>query len=118
MLTVIYKWQLTSSFERFSFLLPESFVCLFICVQNIWFFVSLAIFLWGACSLGFYAYLWGKLTHQVEAKKAHSLIPDVVKLPTLEVFLGKRNGESVRNFVNLVETYFQLTGVRDETTQA
>ena len=32
--------------------------------------------------------------------------------------MGKHDGESVRNFVTSVDTYFQLTGVRDETTQA
>ena len=54
----------------------------------------------------------------MEAKKAYSLIPDAVKLPAPEPFLGKHDGESVRNFLNAVDTFFSLTGINDDNTRA
>ena len=54
----------------------------------------------------------------MEAKKAYSLIPDAVKLPAPEPFLGKHDGESVCNFLNAVDTFFSLTGVNDDNTRA
>ena len=54
----------------------------------------------------------------MEAKKAYSLIPDAVKLPAPEPFLGKHDGESVHNLMNAVDTVLSLTGVNDDNTRA
>ena len=60
----------------------------------------------------------GKLTRQVEAKKVYSIIPDAVKVPAPEPFLGKHDEESLCNFLNAVDTFFSLTGVNDDNTRA
>ena len=54
----------------------------------------------------------------MQAKKAHGLVPDTVKLPPPELFHGEHDGETVRAFVNACETFFKLTGVGDANTQA
>ena len=58
------------------------------------------------------------LQHYVKAKKAHGLIPDSVKMSAPELFTGTHDGEMVRTFLNACETYFTLTSILDENTEA
>ena len=43
-------------------------------------------------------------------------MPDTVKMPYLELFTGKHDGEIVRQFINACGTYFKLTGVKNQNT--
>ena len=47
-----------------------------------------------------------KLNKQIIAKKAYRLVPDIVKMPPPELFTGKHDGETVRQFFNAYDTYF------------
>ena len=51
-------------------------------------------------------------------KAAYRLMPDTVKIPLLEHFTGKHDGETLRQFNNLYNTYLKLTGVKDENAKA
>ena len=41
-----------------------------------------------------------------------------VKMPVLELFTGKHNGETVETFLNACNMYFKLTSILDENTRA
>ena len=57
------------------------------------------------------------LKRQEQAKKAYGLVPDSVKMPALELFTGKHDGEMFRTFLNASETYFTITGISNENTK-
>ena len=45
------------------------------------------------------------------------MVPDSVKLPALELFTGTHDGEMLRNFLNVYNMYFKLTGISDESNK-
>ena len=45
-------------------------------------------------------------------------MPDTVKIPLPEHFTGKHDGETLRQFINLYNTYLKLTGVKDKNAKA
>ena len=45
-------------------------------------------------------------------------MPDTVKISLPELFMGNHDNKTVRQFTNACDTYFKLTGVKDEKTQA
>ena len=63
--------------------------------------------------------LTGELTTlqcKVQAKKAHGLVPDSVKMTAPELFTGTHI-EIIRAFLNACDTYFKLTGIKYENTK-
>ena len=41
-----------------------------------------------------------------------------MKMPLPELFTGKHDGETLRQYINAYSTYFKLTGVKDENMLA
>ena len=60
----------------------------------------------------------GTLWRQVQAKKAHGLVPDSVKMAAPELFTGTHGGEMVRILLNASNTFFKLAGIQDDNTKA
>ena len=58
------------------------------------------------------------LQRQVQAKKAHGLVLDSVKMPAPELLIGAHDDEMVRTFLSACDMYFELTGISDENTRA
>ena len=49
------------------------------------------------------------LQRYVWAKKSHGLVPDSVKLPAPEFFIGTHDGKTLRTFLNASNMYLKLT---------
>ena len=58
------------------------------------------------------------LQRQVQAKKAYGLVPDTVKTPKIELFIGTHDSKVVKTFLNACDMYFKLTGISDENNKA
>ena len=58
------------------------------------------------------------LKRQVQAQKAHGLVPDSVKMPEPEFFTGTHDGKMVKTFLNACDTYFKLIGITKKNTKA
>ena len=46
------------------------------------------------------------------------LIPEAIKLSPLKCFEGEHDGESVKEFIAALETYFHLDGLKNNNTRA
>ena len=40
-------------------------------------------------------------------------MPNAIKMPPPELFMGKQDGKTVKQFINACNTYFKLTGIKE-----